>query len=131
MKTLLFAPILLFALASADCHHPVFAAPAANVAGTWQLSLATPHGPVSGGLDIHQDGNKLSGTCSSDHFEAVPLTGSIDGMKVVISIDVHGMAFELNGVLDGDKLSGTIDPDFGTWTGTRQSAAVAHLSNWY
>jgi len=130
MKTLLFAPILLFALASADCHHPVFAATAANVGGKWQLSLATPHGPVSGALDLHQDGDKLSGSCSSDHFDAVPITGSIDGTKVVISLNVHGMAFELAGVLEGDRLSGTTEPDFGTWTGTRQSAAAAHISNW-
>jgi hypothetical protein len=119
MKTLLLSPILLFVLAAADCHHPVFAAAAPNAAGHWQLSASTPHGTVNGSLDIKQDGDKLSGTCSTDHFEGAALTGSIDGKRISFTIDVQGMTFTMTGTLDGDKISGTIEPDAGTWTATR------------
>ena len=125
--TLLLSPILFLAFAAADCHHPVFAAEAANAGGKWQLSASTPHGAVSGSLDLKQDGDKLSGTCSTDHFESATVTGSVDGKKVSLSIEVNGMSITMAGVLEDDKMSGTIEPDFGTWSATREGhAANAH-----
>jgi len=125
MKTLLLSPILFFAIAAANGHHPVFAAEAANVGGKWQLSASTPHGPVSGSLDIKQDGDKLSGTCSTDHFEGAAITGSVDGKKVSLTLTVGDTTVTMTGTLDDDKMSGTIEPDFGTWSATRQSGAAA------
>jgi hypothetical protein len=52
MKNLL---VLLLA-AGLSCHHPARAADPAKVAGKWQLALATPHGALSGMLDLKQDG---------------------------------------------------------------------------
>jgi hypothetical protein len=123
--TLLLSPILFFAIAAANGNHPVFAAEAAHVGGKWQLSASTPHGPVTGSLDIKQDGDKLSGTCSTDHFEGASITGSVEGNKVSISIEVNGTTVTMMGAVDEDKMSGTIEPDFGSWTATRQSAAAA------
>src|SRR5436305_1833230 len=125
MKTLLLSPILFFAIVAANGHHPAFAAEAANVGGKWQLSASTPHGPVSGSLDIQQDGDKLSGTCSTDHFEGAAITGSVDGKKVSLTLTVGDTTVTMTGTLDDDKMSGTIEPDFGTWSATRQSAAAA------
>ena len=125
MKTLLLSPILFFAIAAANGHHPVFAAEAANVGGKWQLSASTPHGPVSGSLDIKQDGDKLSGTCSTDHFASATITGSVDGKKVSLTLTVNDTTVTMTGTLDDDKMSGTIEPDFGTWSATRQSGAAA------
>ena len=124
MKILFLSPILFLAIAATDCHHPVFAA--ADVGGKWQVSFSTPHGEIEGALDIKQDGEKLSGTCSSDHFGAVPLTGDIDGKKVSFTIEVQGMSFKMIGDLAGEKMTGTIEPDFGTWTATRPAAAAVH-----
>ncbi len=123
MKFLLLSPIIFFALAAADCHHPVFAAAPEDVGGKWHLTAGTPHGPMEGALDIQQDGDKLTGTCSTDHFGPVPLNGSVDGKKVSISIEVQGMTFTMSGVVDGDRISGSIDPDIGAWSATRQPAA--------
>jgi hypothetical protein len=113
MKKLLLLPILLFALVG-------FAAPATpNLGGKWQLSLTTPHGPMEGSLDLKQDGDKLTGTCTTDYFGAAPLSGTIDGKKVSFSIDVQGMTFTMSGTIDADKMTGKIDPDVGAWTATR------------
>jgi hypothetical protein len=125
MKTLFLSPILFVALAVTDCHHPAFAAAAADVGGKWQLSASTPHGTVNGSLDIKQDGDKLTGTCSTDHFEGAPLTGSVDGKKISLSIDVQGMTITMVGTLDDGKISGTIEPDFGSWSATRAAAGAA------
>jgi len=125
MKILFLAPILFVAVAVTDCHHPAFAAAAANVGGKWQLSASTPHGPVSGSLDIKQDGDKLSGTCSTDHFEGATITGSVDGKKISLTLTVNDTTVTMTGTLDDDKMRGTIEPDFGTWSATRQSGAAA------
>ncbi len=127
MKKLLLSPIVLFALASAHCHHPLLAAAEAGPAGKWQLTFNTPHGVMNGTLDIKQAGNKLSGTCASDHFGSVPLAGSVDGKKISIDIEVQGMAFKMIGTLDADKMSGTIEPDFGTWSATRDSSSAVRF----
>ena len=36
---------------------------ATAIAGQWQMSLQTPHGPMKAGLQVKQDGAKISGTC--------------------------------------------------------------------
>jgi hypothetical protein len=127
MKTLLLAPVLFLAVAASHCDHVALAAPAVNLTGKWELALTTPHGPMSGSLDLHQDGDKLSGTCSTDHFGAISLTGAVEGNKISFAIDVQGMSFTMVGAIEGEKLSGTIEPDTGTWVATRQSAAAVRF----
>jgi hypothetical protein len=115
----LLTSILFFALT---------AAAAENLAGKWQLDMATPHGPMTGTLDLQQDGVKLSGTCTTEHFGALPLSGAIDGKKVVLNLQLQGMDFKMLGTLDGNKLSGTSDPEGATWTAVRaKTAAAAHV----
>src|SRR4051794_38183276 len=116
MKILLLSTMLLCGLV---------AAPAANLGGKWQLALTTPHGPMTGSLDLKQDGDKVSGTCTTERFGAAPLTGSTDGKTVSFSIEVQGMTFSMSGTVNGEKMSGTIDPDVGSWSATRDAPAAA------
>jgi len=92
---------------------------AAGAAGKWTWTQKRGQNEVTMNLELKQDGDKLTGTCSTDYFGAAPPTGTIDGKNVTFSIDVQGMTFTMSGTIDGDKMSGKIDPDVGTWTGTR------------
>ena len=99
--------------------------PPAKAAGKWQLALTTPHGTLNGLLDLKQDGAKVSGTYATDQMGNVPVAGALDGRKVTLAMEFHGNAFKLVGAVDGAKMSGTTDPEGGSWTATRQAAAAA------
>src|SRR5690349_802077 len=100
--------LLLFALlACASCHHPTYAAEPAKAAGKWQLALNTPHGNLSGALDLKQDGAKVSGQWDTDGLGIVPVTGSLDGKQIALSFELHGTAVKLAGTLEGAKMTGT------------------------
>jgi hypothetical protein len=117
---------LLFALlACASCHHPTYAAEPAKAAGKWQLALDTPHGSLSGALDLKQDGAKVSGEWDTNGMGVVPVTGSLDGKKIVIAFELHGTAVKLAGTVDGAKMTGTMESGEGKWTATRQTSAAA------
>ncbi len=118
--------LLLFALlACASCHHPTYAAEPAKAAGKWQLVLSAPHRSLSGPLELKQDGAKVSGSWATDHVGSIPVTGSIDGKKIVLAIEVHGMTVSLTGSIDGSKMSGKADFPDSTWTATRETSAAA------
>jgi hypothetical protein len=107
----------LFLIALLGCL--VFAAEPAKVDGKWQIAMTTPHGPMNGTLDLKQDGAKLSGSLDTEHTGSLPLTGTVDGESLTMDLEAQGMAFTMSGKLEGGKLSGTIDPSFGSWTATR------------
>lgn len=97
----------------------------AKIAGTWKLSVETPHGLVSGPLEVKQDGQKLTGKYEAEHIGSMPVTGKLDGKKVSFSLEVPGAntSITLNGTVEGDKMSGQMGggPDHGgAWTATRQ-----------
>jgi hypothetical protein len=117
--------LLLFALlACASCHHPTYAAEPAKAAGKWQLALNTPHGNLSGALDLKQDGAKVSGQWDTDGLGIVPVTGSLDDRKIAFAFELHGTAVKLVGTVDGAKMTGTMESGEGQWTATRQTAAA-------
>ncbi len=112
--------LLLIALtACVACHHPLRAAEPAKAAGKWQLVLSTPHGELSGALDLKQDGAKVSGSWDTDHMGTIPVTGALDGKKITFAFELHGTAVKLAGTVDGAKMSGTLDAGDGKWTATR------------
>lgn len=121
--------LLVFALvACASCHHPTYAAEPVKAAGKWQLVLDTPHGKLSGAIDLKQDGAKVSGSWETEGMGSVPVTGSIDGKKVAFAFELHGTAVKLVGTVEGAKMSGSAEPGGGTWTATRQTTAAAARS---
>lgn len=100
-----------------------FAGEALKMAGNWQFSMETPHGKMAGVFKVQQqDGAKLSGVCEIENQGSNPMTGVIDGKKVEMSVSVHDgqMTFKFSGTVDGNKMSGSTDPQGATWTATRQ-----------
>ena len=96
------------------------AADAPKIAGKWQFVLEMSHGRRTGALTVRQDGAKLSGTGELEKHGPSTITGTIQGAKVSLMMELHGGSFTLLGTIEGDKMSGTTDPAGGTWKATRQ-----------
>jgi hypothetical protein len=93
---------------------------AAAIAGQWQMSLQTPHGPMKAALEVKQDGSKITGTCDVEHMGSMALAGTLDGKKISFSIEVQqGQKITFSGTVDGKKMSGVTDPEGGDWSATR------------
>ena len=81
---------------------------AADVDGKWTGSLDTPMGTVPVGFSFKADGASLSGT-----------TTGPDGSEIAIK----------NGKVDGDKISFTVDLDFGGMAFTLSYTGVVAADN--
>jgi hypothetical protein len=86
---------------------------AADVAGTWALTIESPNGPLDVTLTLKQDGDKLTGIVSSQMGEA-PITGTVkdSAVEFTMNFDANGAAMVLlyKGKIDTDgKIAGTID----------------------
>jgi len=128
-RALVFAIVVVSALALAG---PAFAQdqpkepPKIDVSGTWDLSVETPQGTMALTSTFKQDGEKLTGTQSSQMGE-MPLEGTIKGADIAfaIVIDMQGqqMTITYAGKVDGETMTGTIEfGSFGsaTWTAKKQ-----------
>jgi hypothetical protein len=100
--------------------------PKIDVSGTWDLTVETPQGAMSLTSTFKQDGEKLTGTQSSQMGE-MPLEGTLKGADIAfaIVIDMQGqqMTITYTGKVDGETMSGTIEfGSFGssTWTAKKQ-----------
>ena len=102
-----------------------------SAAGTWDVSLTTPNGPMSVALTLKKDGAKLSGSIAGPQGE-VAVEGTQKDKAVVVSFSVQtpngAFAIVMNGNQDGDAIGGTMD--FGgqgqaEWTGKRRGGAAA------
>ncbi|MGA8154441.1 MAG: hypothetical protein WB952_26085 [Terriglobales bacterium] len=106
----------------------------ANVAGSWQMTWQGRSGNMQATLQIQQDGSRLSGSFDGPRGSS-SLTGSVQGNQVSFNVVVKARrTFTLvyTGALDGDKMSGTVQPQgrgarggeggqrSRTWTATRQ-----------
>jgi len=93
----------------------------ANMAGKWQMTIETPHGVVSGPLEVAQEGGKLTATWATDHGSH-KIVGTIARKKVGFSMDAPGGqgTFGFSGELDaaGKKMSGLTDQST-PWSATR------------
>jgi hypothetical protein len=131
---LLAAPLLLAQDSESNNSQP------ANIGGAWQISWQGRGGSQQGTIQIQQDGSKLSGTFQGSGGSS-QLTGSVAGNNVSFSVQVQGhrtMTLAFTGTIDGDKMSGTLQPQGGgggggreghgggqgnhSWTGVRQQS---------
>jgi hypothetical protein len=106
------------AMMAQDSGGPKSAATA--IAGQWTLAVQTPHGPMKAGMQVKQDGTKITGTCDIEHMGSMALTGTVDGKRISFSIEIQdGQKITFSGVVEGNKMTGTTDPVGGDWTASR------------
>jgi hypothetical protein len=104
------------------------AAPSAQsgLTGNWAMIFNTPMGTVDASAAIKVDGDKLSGTMSSQAGE-VQFTGTAKGATFTLTFDVQtpngNVSITMNGEQNGDELKGTFDFGQGTgdWSAKRKS----------
>jgi hypothetical protein len=90
---------------------PAFAAP---VDGKWTGSVDTPNGPTEMSFTFQADGNNLTGSTTGPNPTPTTIkNGKIDGDKISFSVDLDfgGMAFTLayTGVVSADQIKLTGD----------------------
>jgi hypothetical protein len=102
-----------------------------DAAGTWDVNLTTPNGPMTAALTLKKDGEKLSGSIAGPQGE-VAIQGTQKDKAVVVNFSVQTpngpFAITMNGNQHGDAIAGTID--FGgqgqsDWTAKRRAAGGA------
>jgi hypothetical protein len=106
---LLGAPLLLAQDSESNNSQPT------NIGGAWQLSWQGRGGSQQATIQIQQDGSKLSGTFQGP-LGSSPLAGSVDGNNVSFSVQMQGrrtITLTFTGTIDGDKMSGTLQPQGG------------------
>jgi hypothetical protein len=98
---------------------------APGVAGQWTLNVKSPHGEVAMGLDLAQDGKKVTGTLATPHGD-LTLEGEFAANTLTLATPAAGgeritMTAKLteNGTLAG-YLSGQMGDM--TWTAKRAAA---------
>src|SRR5579864_3723280 len=94
----------------------------AKVGGTWEMTMDSPHGKMTGPLTLQQHGSNLTGTYETEHMGKFALNGKVDGEKITFSMEVPGgqMTISFDGTKDGDKLTGTTKPLNGEWSAVRK-----------
>ncbi len=103
------------------------APPAAQLTGHWDMQIESGKEPTEAKLDLAQDGNRLTGTLSSESGEGRIASGSISGkvIKFTIEIGAGDKTIELKFVGSVDEktqLNGTLESAFGApakWSATR------------
>lgn len=88
----------------------VFSALAAEVTGTWALTIDTPNGPLDATLTLKQDGEKLTGTVVSQLGES-PITGTAKDSDLSFSMTMDGVgtiAYTAKVTPEG-KMDGSLD----------------------
>ncbi len=101
--------------------------PAVDVAGNWTLSLNFMGSDVDVKMSLEQDGTSVSGSLTTMLGEGKIEGGRIDGNAVLANAvtEIQGQAVEfvINGTVDGNNLTGTIEssmiPDSIEFSGSR------------
>ena len=99
---------------------------AADVSGTWIMTVQTSAGSGSPTFTLVQKGDAISGTYKGQLGEA-PVTGAMSGndMTLEFSVDLQGQSLTIKytGKVDGKSVSGNVSLGgfgSGTFTGTKQ-----------
>ena len=99
----------------------------AAVAGVWALTVETGQGTGRPSVKLQQDGDKLTGTYSSEVFGEQAVTGTVKGTAVTFAFTAsfEGNTFTVTyaGTVEKDSMKGKVTlGEFGegTFTGTRK-----------
>ena len=86
---------------------------AADLTGTWLLTVESDQGTSNPSVVLKQEGNELTGTYKSPQLGETPLTGSVDGdsfkFKVSLSMQGQDFAIDYSGKANGGEMSGELD----------------------
>jgi hypothetical protein len=87
---------------------------AAPVDGKWTGMLDTPMGPITVGFNFKADGAMLAGSTTGPDGAELPIkNGKVDGDKITFSVDIDfgGMAMTLGytGLVSTDQIKMTMD----------------------
>ena len=90
---------------------------AADVTGTWRVTISTSDGAITGKASLKQTGDMVTGWVGPDENDPIPVTGILKGNKLTIKTSPQPgrtVAFDKCDVtVNGDKMVGTIDSDKG------------------
>jgi L-seryl-tRNA(Ser) seleniumtransferase len=106
------------------------AAPAASIAGRWEIAITYAAGSSTHLLHLQQNGNRLEGLHQGD-FLSRDIAGTISGDTVTLASNVterHGdaLSYRFSGKVTGETMSGTLDMGeylAATWTGRKRVTA--------
>ena len=105
----------------------VSAAAAPSVAGDWTVTVPdSPHGAMTMGLTLKQDGTKITGTFSSGHMAGIAVSGEFANSE--LKLETAGAADEkivFNAKMrDDGTLAGYLSSPMGDmkWTASRAEA---------
>ena len=94
------------------------------VQGRWNVKISTPMGERTGVLDLHVQGNTVTGSLSDGEHHVAITDGKVDGNKLEWQAKVTKpmrLSFKFTAVVEGDRISGTARHLLGsaTFSGTR------------
>jgi hypothetical protein len=99
----------------------------ANVEGAWQLAIDTGQGTGTPSVTFKQDGEKLTGTYSSQVFGEQKVTGTVKGNAITFGFTatLEGNTFEItySGTVEKDTMKGKVklgEVGEGTFTGKKK-----------
>ena len=91
---------------------------AADVTGSWRVTISTSDGTITGVASFTQVGHKVRGWVGPSASDPIPVSGTIEGDKVTIKTFPQAGRTAAFGKCDltvnGDKMVGTIDTDKGS-----------------
>ena len=125
MQTLCAALIGVLALVSAAAGQ---SDKPADVAGAWAITVETGQGTGTPSVTLQQDGEKLTGTYSSQVFGEQKVTGSIKGNAITFgftgAIEGNNVTVTYSGTVEKDTMKGKVTlGDFGEGTFTAKKKA--------
>lgn len=106
----------------------VAAVRAADVTGTWNVTITTPDHNVTGKASFKQAGHVVTGWVGPSEDDPIPITGNVEGNKLTIKTSPQAgrtVAFQKCEVtVNGDRMAGNIDTDKGTIEFVRSTPAA-------
>ncbi len=107
---------------------PIVATSAATgISGSWNTISVTPNGELALTLDLKQEGEKVSGTLTSEMGSAPIQAASFKENKLQFNVDLGGTVYRVEGNLLENAFDGKWYPsaggEGGSWRATRRAAA--------
>ncbi len=96
-----------------------------DVAGSWELNINGPQGPITATATLKQDGDKVTGTFSGPQGD-VETSGTVKGSTLSLAFSVNtsqgALSITMNGQIEGTSIKGVLDFGMGTadFTGTKK-----------